>query len=48
VYSYDISVLGWPVGHPKYEAARKLLAEKNKNDDENSPDGLIGMIILSI
>lgn len=29
---YDVSLLGWPPGHPYHEAALKLLDEKNPNE----------------
>lgn len=28
---YDISLLGWPPGHPKHEEAVQILAERNPN-----------------
>lgn len=40
---YDISVLGWPPGHPSHEAAVALLAEKNPNQNKNMPEGLVGL-----
>ncbi len=30
--SYDISVLGWPEGHPNRDAAVEILGEKNPNE----------------
>jgi len=41
--SYDLSVLGRPIDHPKYVQAREMLNERNKNEDENSPEGLDGV-----
>lgn len=41
--SYDVSVLGWPEGHPHREAAVALLAARNPNDNKNSPEGLAGL-----
>ena len=41
--SYDVSVLGWPEGHPHREAAVALLAEHNPNANKNSPEGLQGL-----
>eukprot|EP00955_Chlamydomonas_euryale_P024179 254875-Chlamydomonas_euryale.AAC.1 len=34
---YDVSVLGWPAGHPNHEAAVALLAARNPNDNKNMP-----------
>lgn len=39
---YDVSVLGWPEGHPNREAAEQLLSEKNPNENKNNPPGLEG------
>lgn len=41
--AYDISVIGWPVGHPHRVEATSLLEEKNPNTDKNSPEGLVGL-----
>ncbi len=30
--SYDVSVLGWPQGHPLHEQAVSLLAQNNPNE----------------
>ena len=30
--SYDVSVLGWPEGHPNRDAAVEILDEKNPNE----------------
>jgi manganese-dependent ADP-ribose/CDP-alcohol diphosphatase len=40
---YDISLLGWPAGHPLHEAAVALLAERNPNAEKNSNAGLEGV-----
>lgn len=40
--AYDISVIGWPEGHPHRIEASRLLEEKNRNLDKNSPQGLVG------
>ena len=37
---YDISVIGWPAGHPHQKEALRILKEKNPNTDLNSPEGL--------
>ena len=39
---YDISVMGWPLGHPHRDEALRILKEKNPNGDMNSPAGLVG------
>lgn len=39
---YDVSVLGWPPGHPSHEAAVALLAQRNPNDNKNMTVGLKG------
>jgi manganese-dependent ADP-ribose/CDP-alcohol diphosphatase len=41
--SYDVSVLGWPEGHPHRDQAVALLAEHNPNANKNSPEGLAGL-----
>jgi manganese-dependent ADP-ribose/CDP-alcohol diphosphatase len=41
--SYDVSMLGWPAGHPHHAAAAALLAAHNPNDNKNSPSGLEGL-----
>ena len=41
--SYDVSVLGWPEGHPRRLLAEAILNEKNPNENKNSPDGLEGV-----
>lgn len=41
VDTYDISVLGWPEGHPKRKLATELLNNKNQNPDQNSSAGLV-------
>ncbi|KAI5057569.1 hypothetical protein GOP47_0027584 [Adiantum capillus-veneris] len=38
---FDISVMGWPEGHPHRDEAIRLLEEKNPNEDKNSPEGLL-------
>ncbi|KAI3431396.1 hypothetical protein D9Q98_004449 [Chlorella vulgaris] len=40
---YDVSILGWPPGHPLREQAEQLLAEHNPNTDKNSSSGLEGV-----
>lgn len=40
---FDVSILGWPEGHPHHEQAREILEQKNPNDDKNSNRGLQGM-----
>lgn len=40
---YDISVMGWPEGHPHRDEANHVLEEKNPNADRNSPVGLVGV-----
>ncbi len=32
VDAYDVSVLGWPEGHPLHEQARQLLEQHNPNE----------------
>ncbi|KAL4440436.1 hypothetical protein ABPG75_003437 [Micractinium tetrahymenae] len=39
---YDVSILGWPPGHPLHEQARALLEANNPNEDKNSGAGLVG------
>ncbi|KAI7843313.1 hypothetical protein COHA_003014 [Chlorella ohadii] len=40
---YDVSILGWPAGHPLHEQARALLEANNPNEDKNSGKGLVGL-----
>jgi hypothetical protein len=40
VDSYDVSILGWPAGHPRHELAQSLLAQHNPNQ-VRSPYGAI-------
>ena len=40
---YDISLLGWPEGHPLHEQAKSILQTHNKNQDMNSNVGLEGL-----
>lgn len=40
---YDISVLGWPEGHPHRDQALAILNEKNPNEEKNSNSGLYGL-----
>lgn len=40
---FDISVLGWPEGHPHRNEAIRVLKERNPNEDKNSPEGLLGL-----
>jgi manganese-dependent ADP-ribose/CDP-alcohol diphosphatase len=40
---YDVSILGWPPGHPRHEAAVALLNAKNPNTEQNSNNGLHGL-----
>ncbi|PRW39318.1 manganese-dependent ADP-ribose CDP-alcohol diphosphatase-like [Chlorella sorokiniana] len=40
---YDVSILGWPPGHPLHEQARSLLEANNPNEDKNSGKGLVGL-----
>lgn len=35
--AYDLSMLGWPPGHPNHEAARAILDEKNPNEVHAKP-----------
>jgi manganese-dependent ADP-ribose/CDP-alcohol diphosphatase len=39
---YDISIMGWPEGHPRRVAAERFLKQHNPNSDLNSPVGLRG------
>lgn len=39
---YDVSILGWPPGHPQHEQARAMLEANNPNEDKNSGAGLVG------
>ena len=44
--AYDISVLGWPEGHPKHQEAVTTLRARNPNavnGNMNSPEGLEGI-----
>ena len=34
---YDVSVLGWPPGHPLHEQAQQILDERNPNQVLTSP-----------
>jgi manganese-dependent ADP-ribose/CDP-alcohol diphosphatase len=40
---YDISILGYPPGHPNHEIAKAILEEKNPNEEKNSNNGLTGL-----
>lgn len=40
---YDVSILGWPAGHPLHEQARHLLESSNPNEEKNSAAGLEGL-----
>lgn len=40
---YDISILGYPAGHPNHEIAQRILDEKNPNEEKNSNLGLEGL-----
>ena len=40
---YDISVLGWPEGHPNRNKALEILNAINPNEDQNSNAGLKGL-----
>lgn len=40
---YDVSILGWPPGHPGHEQAQRLLSKHNPNEDKNSANGLEGV-----
>ena len=40
---YDVSVLGWPPGHPLHEEALATLAARNPNVEKNSAAGLEGV-----
>lgn len=40
---YDVSLLGWPEGHPLHEQAKSVLRTHNKNQDMNSNAGLEGL-----
>ncbi|KAG9132960.1 hypothetical protein Leryth_021847 [Lithospermum erythrorhizon] len=39
--AYDISTIGWPMGHPNSLDAINLLNQKNPNTNKNSPNGLV-------
>ncbi|KAH7446122.1 hypothetical protein KP509_01G040100 [Ceratopteris richardii] len=40
---FDISMVGWPEGHPHHTKAILLLQTRNPNEDKNSPEGLSGL-----
>eukprot|EP00887_Chlorella_sp_A99_P002374 scaffold10.g2374.t1 len=40
---YDVSILGWPAGHPLHELAAARLAANNPNANKNSAEGLEGV-----
>ena len=40
---YDVSILGYPPGHPNHELAKRILEEKNPNEEKNSNKGLTGL-----
>ncbi|GAB4813996.1 hypothetical protein N2152v2_001042 [Parachlorella kessleri] len=40
---YDVSLLGWPPGHPLHARAASILSEKNPNKEKNSNNGLVGV-----
>lgn len=40
---YDVSLLGWPEGHPLHNQARDILDQNNPNEDKNSNTGLEGL-----
>lgn len=40
--SYDVSMLGWPEGHPLHEQAVEILRTRNPNENKNMPSGLEG------
>ena len=40
---YDLSILGWEPGHRNRAIAEAFLAERNPNDNKNSPEGLDGL-----
>ncbi|CAI5515406.1 unnamed protein product [Closterium sp. Naga37s-1] len=40
---YDISMIGWPSGHPHAELAAEILGRQNPNEEKNSPEGMVGM-----
>ncbi|KAK9808721.1 hypothetical protein WJX72_002505 [[Myrmecia] bisecta] len=40
---YEVSVLGWPAGHPLHEQAKRILDERNPHENKNSPEGLVGV-----
>lgn len=40
---YDISLLGWPEGHPLHEQAVATLSANNPNEEKNSNAGLEGL-----
>jgi manganese-dependent ADP-ribose/CDP-alcohol diphosphatase len=39
---YDISILGWPEGHPHRELAKALLDKHNPSEDKNNPELMEG------
>ncbi|KAL3130513.1 hypothetical protein ABBQ38_008328 [Trebouxia sp. C0009 RCD-2024] len=36
---YDVSMLGWPEGHPLHAQAKAILDERNVNENKNNPEG---------
>eukprot|EP00889_Picochlorum_renovo_P000925 jgi/Picre1/27955/NNA_000916.t1 len=40
---YDISILGYPPGHPHHELAKSILDKENPNEEKNSNKGLEGV-----
>eukprot|EP00475_Leptophrys_vorax_P005973 TRINITY_DN13632_c0_g3_i2.p1 TRINITY_DN13632_c0_g3~~TRINITY_DN13632_c0_g3_i2.p1 ORF type:complete len:373 (+),score=-22.75 TRINITY_DN13632_c0_g3_i2:83-1201(+) len=41
--AYDVSLLGWPSGHPHAALAESILATHNPNAEKNSPEGMAGL-----
>jgi len=40
--TFDVSLLGWPQGHPHTQIATNILGLMNPNENKNMPDGLEG------
>lgn len=40
---YDVSLLGWPEGHPHHQLAKGILDTNNPNEEKNDPDPMVGV-----
>lgn len=42
--TYDLSMLGWPEEHEKYQLAKSILDKYNPNENKHSPAGMEGLM----